>query len=245
MKSSFSLLKYLFPIERLVLAFLIFTFIIYEIFGIPLRYPWGLYSERFEACVQMYTCGLLVSFFIVRLRQIKGLKEKLSWAVTWKEFKESFLSFSRIFYDARLLNAMILTFVAFVNIKHLIPFSNLWLFGTQRVQDSLIYSFENKLFGVNPTTFTLELLGTEISGLMSEIYILFYPYMALLVICMVMQRRKSLAQEFFLAFSLCWLLGGLIENAYPTWGPCFYKPELVEAASWKPLFSHARRTMAK
>ena len=57
----------------------------------------------------------------------------------------------------------------------------------------------------------------------------------------VLQRKsRLLAEQFCFAFCLIWILGVIVTYLMPTWGPCFFVPELyVDLPDTKVRFMQA------
>ena len=217
--------KLFYPVELVCLVFLLITVSLYCILGLSIRDPASLYIGKLSFGVLTYLLGLLLAFFLLRLADIQrtmsdGAIRDRTYSLT--RFRRNYLSVSAIASDLRLIHAIALLFVIYINLKHLIPLVN------NRVYDPLLYRLEVWLFAGNqPTEFLIELFGRDAAGVMSFGYTLFYPYLAFLTVFVVLQHKNLLTQRFAVAFVLTWFLAVFIEYAFPTWGPCFSTPELI------------------
>jgi membrane-associated phospholipid phosphatase len=115
---------------------------------------------------------------------------------------------------------MALTFLLFINLKHLIPLVNPSLYDQVLLKaDRLMFS------GQISGEWVQNILGLRYAGFLSTAYILFYSYTLFSALVFILQRNESLRQEFFTSFVLLWFLGILIVYCFPTIGPCFYMAE--------------------
>lgn len=215
----------LYPAEAIVLSFAVLALALYAIVGTPLRYPADLYTQRVYHSFVFYTIGLLITVFVLRFSEIRRANlepgERLALSKTWLRYKHNYLNLGQIVHDLRLLHAVALMFVVYINLKHLIPF-----LAYDYFDDSLL-AWESRLFGATSTEHLISFFGVGAAPLLSKMYKLFYNYTAFLIIIMVLQRPSRFAQRFLAAFVLVWLIGILMVFALPTLGPCFSSPEVV------------------
>ena len=215
----------LFPAELIVFTFTVLALALYAVVGTPLRYPAALYFQRVYHSFVFYTIGLLITVFALRISDIRRIKHapeaKVPLLYTWTRYRRSYLNLGQIIHDLRLLHAVALMFVVYINLKHLIPFI------AYRYFDHELLAIETKLFGASATEHLITLFGANSALLLSKMYKLFYNYTAFLIIVMVLQRPSESAQRFVATFTLVWLLGILMVYALPTLGPCFTVPDLI------------------
>jgi len=228
-KSETAFFLGLFPAELVVLSFAGLALILYSHFGIALRDPAALYFQRVRGLLAYYSSGLILALLFIRLAHIRAgrkIKQIPPKRVTWLSFHEKYLSWSMFLRDLRLLNALTIMFVVYVNLKHLIPLVN------PTVYDEPLLRFDRWLFSGHTSTEALQgLFGTDV-GMVTGLsfgYTAFYMYTALSIYIIVLQRKVEIAQEFCTAFALMWFLGILTVYAFPTWGPCFYLPDSVSS----------------
>jgi hypothetical protein len=216
-------LRRFFAAEKIVLAFGLITFGLYQTVGIPLRRPWELYRERIVQGLLLYGLGLLLAVLFNRLGDL-SIAEKQHPPVPLRHsiaaFAQRHLNLRRLFQDLRLLHAIALMFVIFIQLKHLVPFlrSALW--------DSFFWNADEHLCRKSCGLLLQSVLPLSAADTLSRCYILFYPYLALVVICILLQKDSQRSAEQALIFILTWFLGILCVYILPTWGPCFFKPEL-------------------
>lgn len=213
-----------FPAEKVVGAFLLLALVLYRGFGIPLRNPYVFYWEKLSSGLAWYGAGLCIALLIRRLIAISGARKsgsKKPWSDTWNKFSRNYLSLRSLICDLRLVHAISLCFVVFLQLKHLTPFVN------SRVHDRLLSDMELELFGGRLLGEILQgLLGVESARVLSGGYLMFFPYMGVLILTLILQRNARLAHEFCAAFALLWLGGVLLIYALPSWGPCFSSPHI-------------------
>ncbi len=196
----------LYPVEKLVLAFALLALGLYPAIGIPLRKPLSLYLERLTEGFLFYAVGLLIAALLFRLAR--------------RGFIEAYLKPSRLLHDARLMNAFALMFVVFIQLKHLIPHLN------SRLWDTFFLETERRVLGGKLAAEWLRLvIPPSAAPFVSDAYMFFYPFMAIILIYSVLQRDAALAQRFAFSFALVWFAGILLVYALPTWGPCFFVPD--------------------
>lgn len=193
---------------------------LYRFLDIPLRQPWELYFTRVLGAFGWYFLALFLTPFFLRLKDL-GASRSRSRQETWREFRNDYFTLPRLLRDLRLVHALGLVFVLFIELKHLIPFLA-W-----RYFDDLLFDFELSLFGEGLLTKPLQtLFGVTNAPWWSCVYTLFFPYMGILLGVFVLQRDGLLASRFTLGFAWVWFLGILLVYLVPTLGPCFLKPEL-------------------
>ena len=234
-------LRGFYPAERLIMLFALLALALYRYSGMPLRTPFRLYTDRLWEGLTLYGVGLVLTLLGIRLVEIKAAHKsgRRTLRDTWFRYRQEFLSFPTLFHDVRLVNAIALVFVVFIHLKHLIPQLN------PRLYDEYFFSRERALLGGKLAGEYLHLLGFPgLAEVLSYLYEFFYPYLALLVFFFILQRNKHAAQQFVTSFTLIWFLGILLVYLIPTWGPCFFRPEVyatlpatdvsrIQAELWK------------
>ena len=217
----------LYPCEKVVLLFGLLAIGLSLYLGIPLRRPLRLYAEKVSSGFTWYLAGLVICLFLQRLRDIQRVlrsQESFSWGQTLKRFVADYLRIPSLIRDLRLVHAIGVTFVVFINLKHLVPFIN------GRIYDLQFAAGERWFFGGKlAAELCIDTLGMQTAKVWSDVYLLFYPYLVLAIFSLILQRRESLAQSFCAGFSLVWFLGILVVYLLPTLGPCFSWPELFSA----------------
>ena len=210
----------MFPVEKLILLWAAGTALLYKTLSVPMRSPAGLYSERIFQSIALYFVGLVVSLLLMRLAAIRSSNE--SWRETLLRFRRDYLSFKLLSRDLRLMNAISLTFVLFIELKNAVPLV------TGEIWDDWFIRAEKAVFGGNLAVFWVQrIFAPSSADALSASYLLFYPFMAVVLLVAVLQRDEKFAQRFILAFGLVWLLGILAVYLVPTWGPCFAVPETI------------------
>lgn len=193
----------------------------YRVLGLPLRQPLNLYMSRLTEAGALYLVSLLLIFLFKRLSAIKASsEEKPPLADTVRAFAAERLTFERLIHDFRLLNAVAVMFVVFIQLKHLTPFIRKSLFD-----EALLLSEQSMFGGELAGALLARSLPTEFAAVLSDAYVLFYPYMAFLILYFILRSKQS-GSTFCTAFALCWFLGAALIYLVPSWGPCFYRPEL-------------------
>ncbi len=209
----------LLPCEWVILASVALTLSLYAFFGISLRYPTAIYLRNIKGTLLGYVMGILLMALITRLvdiRESRRIRAYIPWSHTWSEFNNRYLVSRSIVYDLRVLNALTILFVVFVNLKHLIPFINSSNYDLQ------IIDFESVVFGHQLLSGRLhELLTVGAAPFLSQTYTVWYGYVSILIYCIVFQRSRLLTEQFAVAFMLMWFLGIIMVYCFPTWGPCF------------------------
>jgi uncharacterized membrane protein len=214
----------IYPAELLVLFFAVLAFVLYAGLGLSLRDPVRLYFAKVSLGFASYVIGLLLALCLSRLRDIKralAKRVKKSQRATFEDFKSRYFPAGRLAHDLRLIHAISVMFVVYINLKHLIPYINSTLY------DGPLMALELALFGgKSPSELVFESIGNSWAAVLSEAYTAFFPYIAMLTVWMVLQNTRAYAQQFTFAFCLMWFLAVFVEYAIPTWGPCFYVPDL-------------------
>jgi len=205
----------------------LFAIVTYRTLAVPLRKPFNLYLERIGQGFMLYVCGLFLSIFIFRLSDIRSARKAAlvkTWGETLARWRSTYARKSVLVSDARLLNVFALTFVVFIELKHLVPFLRL------RVYDESFLHMERFLFGGKLAGEHLQsLIGAQAAPLLSLGYLFFYPYMAIVSVYVLLQREEGFRERFAFTFTLIWMLGALAIYLLPTLGPCFSYP-IINAA---------------
>lgn len=216
--------RYLFPVETAVVSFALLTFVVYRIWEVPLRQPGRLFIHHLYNCIIAYGVGLLLCALFLRLRHLRNQvasKQLITIQDSAKEFVAHYFRLGEVFYDLRFLAAVSLMFTGYVNFMHIIPQINPTLY------DDWFIDGERALFkGEIGSQVLLRMFGFSAAPILSELYTLFYSYTGALIVTFVVQRNRLLGQRFFLAFALMWFTCALTVVTIPTYGPCYYMPEL-------------------
>jgi hypothetical protein len=216
----------IFPAEIVVVAFAALAVALANKFDALLFHPFRLYRERIIGLLPLYITAMLLLFLIIRLRMIKkGRLENPgdypAFGATWLFFREHALERSKVIRDLRFLHLSCACFVVFISLKHLVPVIS------SRNFDGFLSTLEKRWFGGELLGVTMtKALGTQIAPLVSSGYLLFYPYVAILIFLMMLQSDEVLAHRFFFGFVTLWFFGILLVYAVPTWGPIFHEPRL-------------------
>ena len=218
----------LYPAERVVIYFTIFTFLLLKIFGLPITFAVGTYYGQVIASFQGYTLGLIICciwYIIITgyYRKKKGLPPSNTAGLI--KFRQLYLTRASIIQDIRFINCVMLMFVNFNYLKHLIPHIN------PNLYDLPILEFEKWLFAGLPSDHLRDLFGAGAAEFFSYGYRLFYIYNPLIAFVMIFQRKVKIVHEFFTAYILLWFLSIFMIYIWPTWGPCFFIPE---SYTWLP-----------
>jgi len=214
----------LLPAEQVVLFFLSLALFFYSLLDLPLRYPWTIYSGRVWSSLLFYILALVCAFLCCCLSDLHyRLRTGLPVNVrtTFKNYANRYLRRYRIVNDLRLVHVVALMFTVFLNLKHLIPYLN------ARLYDAPLASVDRWLFkGELASLFLQRQIGLGAAPILSDIYVFFYPFIALALYTVLLGGTQRRVQEFFAAFTLVWFLGLMLVYLYPTLGPIFYFPEL-------------------
>jgi hypothetical protein len=211
--------------EWILIAFTVVVLSLYELFGFRWRKPLWLLWERILSGGICYIVGLLIALLMLRLlhlREGRALKRLVPHQVTWKIFREHWLTRSAVLFDLRMVIAVAYMFLLFIHMKHLIPWVN------DNMLDAKIFRFEEKLFGGVPAEQLQSLFGTGAAHFLSLGYTSFFGYLAVVLTIFIVQRQRDWTLEFLSAFFLLWLGALLIVYLLPTTGPCFFDPSTVQ-----------------
>ncbi len=201
--------------------------VLFQFFELPLRSPFEFYLSRMGYAIGWYAFALTLALLFSRLRDIKRSSDPEPRTL-WQSllgFRDQYLTLETLLTDLRFLNVICLTFVIFIQLKHLTPILTHWESG---VWDGALATSERQIFGGQFAGQALiNILGTTqtTANVLSALYLGFFPYMAILLAIALMYRNRSEKENFFLGFSLVWLLGVLLIYALPSWGPRFYSPD--------------------
>jgi membrane-associated phospholipid phosphatase len=218
----------LYPSEVLVVFASALTALLYLALGVPFRDPLGFYFQQLKIIPIAYPFGLFVA--LICLLGIDGYRKKQAGEISserevWISFRKQYIGVGSVLRDLRLLNVVMITFVLFGHLKNLIPVVNSTLWDQQ------LLDMERALFG-GKVAFEIfdSFIPRSWAGAISAGYEAYYVYFSLALFIFVLQRKnRLLAEEFCFAFCFIWILGVVVTYVLPTWGPCFFAPELYES----------------
>ena len=217
-------MRRLYPIERIVLLATAATTVLYVLLQMPPRTRIDFYIKQIIWACDNYALGLIVCAGMVLSLSVwrrGNISLYQSLRSGWTRFLELFLSRKALTHDFRLVVAVLLTLALFTHLKHIIPLINPALY------DGALVRMEQTLFGGKILSqILIDLLGVQAASVMSWGYTAYYVYMNAIFMVFILQRNQRLAQEFCAAFSLLWIVGIVMVYAAPTWGPCFFLPDL-------------------
>lgn len=214
-------------VEGVLLCFIALALLLYAALDLSLHDPLDFYFLQLRLLPLGYGVALLIC--LVCVFAADGYRNaykasKIPESESLMRFVQLYLKPLRVQRDLRLLHAVIIAFVVFAHLKHLIPFLN------SEVYDAPLMKLEQYLLG---GLIGFQYLDTFIprSGahFIAAVYEGYYAYLTAIVFLFVFQRKDPfLAEEFCTAYILTWLGGVLIVYLFPTWGPIFFSPELME-----------------
>jgi len=144
-----------------------------------------------------------------------------------------FASLDFLVLTVRRVLAVFTAIIFFLHLKHVI----LWLHFAN--YDRTFWDLDRWLhFGVQPNVWLVERLGSQhdVALLLDWLYIEYFDYkllVSLLFLCELRGRRLS--EQFVLAYTLLWAIGGLAYLVMPADGPCF---AMLLGASDVPVAAH-------
>lgn len=216
----------LYLVEWLTFGGGVICFVLYQWFSLSDRGFFPFYLNTIKTAAYLYPLGLLLCHLLLTIKL--GLKWRRSGSVgappkIWDEFRYRFLRLKVLLRDLRYLHALSLCLIVSIHLKHLIPFIN------KQILDELFLLAERELFdGKVALEALLPYISASWAPILSLGYQGYYPYLSLLVFVLVLQRNNSLRREFSSAFVLTWFFGMAWVYALPTWGPCFFVPEVYQ-----------------
>ena len=212
--------------ELLVAAFAVVAGALYQYLRLEPRAPLQLYLSRIATSIGTYVAALLVTLLLLRLQDIRKTPkggQVPPHRFTWNQFRGRYLLWQNVGVDLRFLNISCLLFVLFINLKHLTPLVNPHLF------DRILLRVDLSLCkGRTAAEVLIGLIGPDWAPVLSQAYMLFFPYVLMLIFVMILQDKRDLAQEFFAAFCAVWLVGALCIFAFPTLGPVYMRSGLLD-----------------
>jgi hypothetical protein len=111
------------------------------------------------------------------------------------------------------------TIYLFVHLKNVI------LFWHHANFDRLFWNLDRQLHaGIQPNIWAMSLISPhqDLAVLIDWLYIRYFHYSLIAALIFLLEPRgRKLSEQFFLAYSLMWFLGGLWYIALPTDGPCY------------------------
>lgn len=246
------LLRFLMPIEVLLVLYGLLVTGLYWHFGLPMPGqpgagvqdgPASFFLQQVLTALDLY-CLVVIVFLIIQvfvftkhhLRQIKNAP----WAVFWKHVSTRLYP-EQILQDFRFTVAIVVMFVEFGMLKNLIPHIN------ATVHDGAFGAVDRFICGGMLCSEALHgVLGTSRATIetVSEHYFWYYPYMSLVGFIFVVAASRELAQEYLFAFVSLFLVGTVVIYLGPTWGPVYFEPALFDFMKHSEL-GHLQQSLWK
>ena len=141
-----------------------------------------------------------------------------------RDFLRAVLRPGWLLVEARCWLALILVIYAYTWLKVSIPLVRDVLY------DDTLWRLDRFVhFGLSPSVFAVELVaGTPLAGLLDAWYGLWAPLLVILTALFFAHERADLRRNFALATGLLWTLGVLGYLAWPSLGPCFASPDVLD-----------------
>jgi hypothetical protein len=237
--SLFEALARLMPCEWGLILFGLLTWSLYLHLGLPMPGEPGARSQAgpglFYFRQLMTSLDLYAAVWIAQLFWVGVPSVWLKWkgqgpgliAVVREKFGHR-IDLSEIVQDLRFFHAVLLMFVLFGLLKHLIPFVEPRLFDDFFAESDRWFC-GGQMCGVR----LQQLIGTSpaIAEFISGTYFWYFPYMTIAMFVFVAQNDRKLAQEF--CGALIWLFMFGISWVYllPTLGPVYWEPQAFQAVA--------------
>lgn len=237
------------PVEWLLLIGAVGIWLLYQYFQISMpglpgpAYKYGpvlFYLKQVYASLYLYALMFVVvviGYALQEFAQSRG--EKRRWRVggVFERVGRRF-TLGEFLIDARLLHAVVVMFVEFQLLKHVIPLVNPILFDAQ------FAAVDKFICGGLCGEVLYSLLGERSAHSASSHYTWYFPYMIGVVLLVLCTCSRRVQHEYVLSFVMLFLFGILWVYAVPTLGPVFYYPEsftfvketqsgLLQADLWK------------
>ena len=222
----------LYPFEKLVLLYLVFTYCFASLKHFTIDLLWGYFFYHFFS---FFAFGfiLLIGYFIV----LSIVKRSMGTALTF--FKKNYFNFYFVFDCIRIAVATIITLILYLNLKQAIHLVNPRLFDNFFLNlDKIIH------FNYSPILLSLKIpIHSWIWGFIDKLYVTFFPKNIIFLWIFILQTKsKILMQQFVMAFCLLWILGGLCYFLFPALGPCYYLPDLFKNPS-TPIATYLQKLL--
>lgn len=228
------LARKLMPVEWALIIFAILAGILYQRFDLPLPGQPGsesslgpglFYLKQLLTSLDLYAIVWILQIMVYTVLALKQSAWKLR-SVDWPGIGTKFshrLDLREIFQDLRLFHAILVMFVLFALLKHLIPHVNPIIYDDE-------FAVSEKFFcgGVYCAHYLRKLLGDSAVEFVSSTYRWYFPYMSIVLFVFIAQNNRKLAHEYCCAFSLMFLIGILWVFALPTWGPVYWEPSAFD-----------------
>ena len=137
----------------------------------------------------------------------------------WAEMSNPYFSLEFISLTVRRVLIIFGAIYLFLHVKHLI----LWWHKAN--YDLFFWNLDRKVhFGVQPNIWAMQTFGTwdNAAVLLDWLYSKYFAYKLIVAVIMLMEPRgRKITDQFFLAYLLLWVLGGLLYIATPSDGPCY------------------------
>jgi membrane-associated phospholipid phosphatase len=224
--------KLLMPVEWALVLGGLLTVALYAHFGLEMpgqpgpsgdRGPFLFYLKQIYTSLYLY--ALLFNLYVACkvfsvCRSHRWSFRSVPWRAFWPTALRRFDPVE-VVQDARFFHAVLLMFIEFQLLKHLIPHVH------PGVYDGVFLATERLVCGGRVCAEWLHLaLGMGAANAVSTHYHWYYHFLIGVPATFILVAERRLAQEYLFAFVLLFLLGVLFVFLIPTWGPAFYAPEL-------------------
>jgi hypothetical protein len=218
------------PVEWLLLFGAVSIWLLYQYFQIPMpglpgpAYRYGpvlFYLKQVYASLYLYALmfvGVVVAYLLQEFTLSKSEQRKWMVRKVFERIGRRF-TFQQFLIDARLLHAVVLMFVEFQLLKHVIPLVNPILF------DAEFAAVDRFICGGLCGEVLYSLFGERSAHTASSHYTWYFPYMIGVVLLILSTCCRRVQHEYVLSFVLLFLFGILWVYVAPTLGPAFYYPE--------------------
>jgi membrane-associated phospholipid phosphatase len=239
LRSFFQGFTRLMPCEWALIVFGVFAWALYHLLGLPMPGEPGVRSQAgpglFYFRQLMTSLDLYALVWIAQLCWTAfpaawcGFRGRGAGAIAAVRLKFGHrIDLSEIFQDLRFFHAVLVMFVLFGLLKHLIPFVE------PRLYDDFFATSDRMLCGGLMCGARLhQVFGTSpaVAEFISGTYFWYFPYMTIVMFVFVAQNDRKLAQEFCSALVWVFLIGILWVYLIPTLGPVYWEPQAFHAVA--------------
>jgi|GEM_PF-3326297 len=227
------ILKLLMPLEWIVLVCAAIIIGLYSKLGVRMpgapgpdahQGPLPFFLKQILTALDLYCLIMLIYVAWQLLRHLQRHRfSRQGWYADgfWQHLLSRVYG-AAIVQDLRFMNALLVMFIEFGLLKHLIPLVN------PKIYDEQFLAFDRLVCnGQSCSEFLHALFGRSeaVLAAVAGHYYWYYGYMSLIAFVFIVCARRRFTHEYLCSFVTLFLVGTLVIYLVPTWGPVYYMPE--------------------
>jgi PAP2 superfamily len=201
--------------------------------GLPVHWPLVYMGRQAELVTLIVYLPLVVAYFAKSLRASRDHTSSIGTHLLSPRFAGEFV-FAML--------AVHVTLMMFVNLKQYVPALN------ETLWDSPLWWLDDRLhLGISPAPAVHELAAAwGLLPVLDRIYLLYFPAQVVVpLLFLIAARLRPQRGRFFFAYCLIWMVGSVLYIAWPSLGPCYYRPSRFLWLDLAPYAQYVQEVLIK